>query len=839
MPIREIEHMAGGKGSSRDIYLQYYDTDDGGYKFAKLIWPVSQTKPTLVTATSRANLIASIEEQYPSFNITDWTLTLVGSSDYGSIFIRFQDDNTEQYHIAEMGAGSDFSLSGPTWGLDAIDMYTGITCGYTATAGRNPHGCWMSGGMSPSEDALIENINVIGTGHVWVPALPGMTASEDSSDIPFHLPGTGLRTYSDSEDSNDIPFHLPDTGLRTYSDPYWPGCDLNDKKVRMAVYTGGTLADPTGATLLWDAGIIEMRPHQPDQNWWNNVWTQEHPGGGVVLPANTVTWIVIKWYDDFEYPGTEDWYPGTVYSNCVVEGNFPVGTETCGDFQNGRGTYILTSADAGINAIDDSVYTSFPASIPSGGVWSTTLDLTTCSAYPDFGTLGCNYDAYSVMYLGIELLGSSSSISISDSYTSESYNPLDANWSFGRLIDLYDYTSETDIKFIDIVDNEVFITAGSPMTESTFLSDDFTGSNGNPPNSGKWNINSGSPDIQNNSLELTQIGSGTADWVTWASCIGGDYYSSQIDVTVDFELISYAAVESWGIVLGIHNYETLVEVAYVRYGYWGGQYGYQLSYLFSGYWYSYDVMIGSSPHTTGKLRIVARNREPRELIGYYWDGADWVQIGMTDRYGIRECTISLGVRNFTASQNITWRADNFAISSGFNVYRQIYVYEEDSFNSSTKQFETLIQSKNLDMYDVSAVSAGTGGCAVIRNKYGWYWNDQPMESYTDLATYDSSLDIVNVSCLRAEWLLGSWCNWQRDIYWGDNWLNEGGPWTVCGNYPNNLFLSGTLLFYDGDDTYQAIIEVDGTTLKPIRASLLQTTSTAFDGTEIQDAITIE
>jgi len=420
---------------------------------------------------------------------------------------------------------------------------------------------------------------------------------------------------------------------------------------------------------------------------------------------------------------------------------------------------------------------------------------------------------------------------------------IGSSWEFLRFIDFYDYTSETDIKFIDIVDDEVYITAGNPAIESTYLSDDFTGSNGDPPDPKKWNIISGSPDIQNNTLELTQIGTGTADYVTTTYLIGGGRHgSTQVDISVDFELMNYVAINSWGIDLVINGYETGNPYAYVRFGYWGGQYGYQFGYVDSG-WHTVDVMIGGSPDTTGKLRIVSRKRQDEyktgydELKAYYWNGSVWVLIGEHNNFALREGTFSLRVDNSTPAQNITWRADNFTVKSGFNVYREIYVYDINSFNAVTNQFETLIRSKNTEVYDVLAVSAGTGGCVAMRYKHGWYLTDQPHECYTDLVSYDESLGEVAVSCLRAEYVLGNLCTWQRDIYFGDNWFDSG-PWLVCGNYPNELFFVGSLLFLNGDDTYLALIEVGGTTLKPTRASLLQTTGALFDGSEIQDAIAV-
>jgi hypothetical protein len=57
--------------------------------------------------------------------------------------------------------------------------------------------------------------------------------------------------------------------------------------VRLAVYTGGQLDDPTSATLLWDVGTV-------NPNGVNGWYTIKHPSGGVSWPKSTVTWLAWK-----------------------------------------------------------------------------------------------------------------------------------------------------------------------------------------------------------------------------------------------------------------------------------------------------------------------------------------------------------------------------------------------------------------------------------------------------------------------------------------------------------------------------------------------------------------
>jgi hypothetical protein len=57
--------------------------------------------------------------------------------------------------------------------------------------------------------------------------------------------------------------------------------------VRLAVYTGGQLDNPAGATLLWDAGTV-------NPNGVAGWYTINHLSGGVTWQKNTVTWLAWK-----------------------------------------------------------------------------------------------------------------------------------------------------------------------------------------------------------------------------------------------------------------------------------------------------------------------------------------------------------------------------------------------------------------------------------------------------------------------------------------------------------------------------------------------------------------
>ncbi|MCP4301360.1 MAG: hypothetical protein GY783_12300 [Gammaproteobacteria bacterium] len=97
--------------------------------------------------------------------------------------------------------------------------------------------------------------------------------------------------------------------MRLTSISIYLGAQTGD--VRLAVYTGGSLNDPSSATLLWDAGTV-------NPNGTAGLYTINHPSGGVDWPKNTVTWLAWK----------RDNGVRVFYSNNSAD---------AGDFQAGRG----------------------------------------------------------------------------------------------------------------------------------------------------------------------------------------------------------------------------------------------------------------------------------------------------------------------------------------------------------------------------------------------------------------------------------------------------------------------------------------------------------------------
>jgi len=114
--------------------------------------------------------------------------------------------------------------------------------------------------------------------------------------------------------------------------------DSKSENPRLAVYTGGDLNDPVGASLLWDAGQVS--------GFGANKWyTITHPSGGVDWPKNTNTWLAFK-----ANGNTTD----VLFSGQSVRS---------GNMQSARGRFASTGMSADETA-------SYEATIPSGGAFS-------------------------------------------------------------------------------------------------------------------------------------------------------------------------------------------------------------------------------------------------------------------------------------------------------------------------------------------------------------------------------------------------------------------------------------------------------------------------------------
>lgn len=113
---------------------------------------------------------------------------------------------------------------------------------------------------------------------------------------------------------------------------------FHSEQVRLAIYQGGAVDNPAGATLIWDAGVTSG---SSVQQWI----TITHPSGGVSAARNTLTWLSFK-------------------SN--GSGNFTVHytsselSTKAGNMQTARGRFSSSAVSS-----DETV--AYPATFPSGG----------------------------------------------------------------------------------------------------------------------------------------------------------------------------------------------------------------------------------------------------------------------------------------------------------------------------------------------------------------------------------------------------------------------------------------------------------------------------------------
>jgi hypothetical protein len=177
--------------------------------------------------------------------------------------------------------------------------------------------------------------------------------------------------------------------------------------------------------------------------------------------------------------------------------------------------------------------------------------------------------------------------------------------------------------------------------------DDFTGIDGNPPNSAKWSVTGGSPVISSNTVEVRNDESAQSLF----------YFKGDFDVQIDFDVTGAPSTNSWGIFF----------VAYID-GTHAIQYApcytltaknYQRGYA-NGGGFSYNTTARATD--TGKVRIV---RSGASFTLYHWTGA-WTAFEAARTIGSAgdKVYIQFAGGNWGSYPAITAYLDNFVINSG-------------------------------------------------------------------------------------------------------------------------------------------------------------------------------
>jgi hypothetical protein len=184
----------------------------------------------------------------------------------------------------------------------------------------------------------------------------------------------------------------------------------------------------------------------------------------------------------------------------------------------------------------------------------------------------------------------------------------------------------------------------------SFWDDTFTNNDGAPPDPNRWNLH-GTPDIRNNTCEISVVGSGTQEWIQSKGIVSGD-----LDIQVDFERVVGGNVDAYGI-----DFIAMLDETHQFYArYQGGTtHYYTQAWIVGGSW-QYAVS-SISPVITGKLRITRSGSSCRT---YRWNGAGWTEIGTARTVGNGDARISVKITNWTSFPNATFRVDNFLFNSG-------------------------------------------------------------------------------------------------------------------------------------------------------------------------------
>jgi len=238
---------------------------------------------------------------------------------------------------------------------------------------------------------------------------------------------------------------------------------------------------------------------------------------------------------------------------------------------------------------------------------------------------------------------------------------------------------------------------------STPFDDAFTGNNGDPPDSNKWDL-IGSPDIQSNEVEITNAG--TAEVITSKYVFNGDF-----DVQIDFDIQSEPAVDSFGCeLLAIIDSTHQMYVSAAR---WGGSRRFQEGFINGGGW-TYKGT--ARTNSTGKLRIV-RGGPTHTVKVYYADGAGTFILFEETYIGSATDPMVIEIKNvqWDSAPTITCRYDNYVINSGY------VAPVNDGVSSGGLVFggEVIeVESEHVDLLSSGGlVFGGAGDLATLGNEY--------------------------------------------------------------------------------------------------------------------------
>jgi hypothetical protein len=201
--------------------------------------------------------------------------------------------------------------------------------------------------------------------------------------------------------------------------------------------------------------------------------------------------------------------------------------------------------------------------------------------------------------------------------------------------------------------------------------DDFSGTNGDPPNSARWSVSETSNatvEIQSNTLSQTITNSGNAED---GSVVSNWFLTGDFDARVDFDLYDWPTGSSYGATanFGIVN---------VGNGWW-----YDIARSYDNVGNRIKAREGDPTYAlkkneslnalTGKFRMV---RVGSSLTAYYKTSGDWVNFYTWPNFGTQDCKIFIGLRDNLCDEDVTVRYDNCNTNDG--VLRLTFYLDSDN-----------------------------------------------------------------------------------------------------------------------------------------------------------------
>ena len=179
--------------------------------------------------------------------------------------------------------------------------------------------------------------------------------------------------------------------------------------------------------------------------------------------------------------------------------------------------------------------------------------------------------------------------------------------------------------------------------------DDFTGSDGSAPDSTKWKIYAGSPDIQSNALELNTT---NIERVNSRGILSGDF-----EIQVDFAVQGTPSTNSYRAELRVYVDSThYISIGPARYS--SANY-FQVAYNTGG---SESYQGAARTYFSGELKLV---RSGSNITPYYKDGSGGSFTALTARaIGVGSGEIQLLAVSWDNYPSVDCRFDDFIVTAG-------------------------------------------------------------------------------------------------------------------------------------------------------------------------------